>query len=695
MLGTRLRSTVLVLTLLLFLTSADLGAASEPPLLDRDVVDVLHQEISGTEARRTIQELTLHHRMRGSRGFHAAAEAIRGRLEAYGLDGVEIVKLVADGERFYGTQRSRPAWDVEFAELWELRPESGDQVASKRVASYEMRPVTLAQDSAAGEVTADLVDVGAGTDPTDYEGKEVRGRVVLTSSQPGAVRELAVGTHGAAGIVSYAQNQRSAWWKEDETLVRWGHMGTFPAPQTFAFMVSLQQARGWREQLAAGERVRLRATVRAGQHPGFYEIPMATIPGSDPVLGEREIVFSCHLDHQLPGANDNASGCATILEVARALRTAIDEGRLPPPSRTIRFVWPAEIEGTIALLASRPELARRALAVVHMDMVGGDAERTKAVFHVTRSPASLPSFVNDVAAAFGGYVNEQSSRHAGGESVRHPFVDPEGGAEALGAEMAEFSMGSDHQVWTEGTYRVPAIYLNDWPDRYIHTHADSVENIDATKLARAAFIGAASAWYLARLEAGDVGPLLELLRGAALARTARALERQRAVDALELADDGSQLVFHWGFERAILGSVSTFVAVPEPLAGRHREFLDGLQRLATAAQPRVTPTRLANPESARVYVRGGEPRGPMNGFGYSYLDDRRKALELPRPELLDYRGLRGAGGEYAYEALNLVDGRRNVGAIADALAGIYGPVPWNLVAAYLETLQKIGILEVR
>ena len=62
---------------------------------------------------------------------------------------------------------------------------------------------------------------------------------MLAAAQPGPVSELAVDRFGAAGIVSYAQNQRSAWWREDETLVRWGHLNTFPEPKTFAFMVSL------------------------------------------------------------------------------------------------------------------------------------------------------------------------------------------------------------------------------------------------------------------------------------------------------------------------------------------------------------------------------------------------------------------------------------------------------------------------
>ena len=107
-------------------------------------------------------------------------------------------------------------------------------------------PMSLAQDSDSGEVTADLVDVGAGTREQDYAGKQIRGQLVLTSSQPEAVATLAVDRFGAAGIVSYAQNQATAWSREDESLVRWGHLDSFSPRRTFGFMVSLKQARIFR-----------------------------------------------------------------------------------------------------------------------------------------------------------------------------------------------------------------------------------------------------------------------------------------------------------------------------------------------------------------------------------------------------------------------------------------------------------------
>src|SRR5258705_6305265 len=147
-------------------------------------------------------------------------------------------------------------------------------------------------------------------------------------------------------------------------------------------MGSLKAARAWKQRLAKGEEILLNAEVRAGQHASNYEVVTATIPGADPKLKDEEIAFSCHLDHQRPGANDNASGCVTILEVARTLQRLISEGKLARPARTIRFIWPPEIEGTQALLNGKPEFAKGIKAVVHMDMVGGGPE-PKAVFHVT------------------------------------------------------------------------------------------------------------------------------------------------------------------------------------------------------------------------------------------------------------------------------------------------------------------------
>jgi aminopeptidase YwaD len=627
---------------LAFLTDAEISAFAS--------------EISGESAKRSVEGFSRHHRMRGSTGFRSAADQVVGELQRYGLTDAKLEMFPADGKRFYGTQRSRRPWNVDFAELWEL-----DAAGSRktRLASWDESPITLAQDSESADVRAELVDVGAGTKESDYAGKDVRGRIVLTSSQPSAIASLAVAKLGAAGILSYAQNQRTAWYGEDENLIRWGHLDTFAPVPTFAFMTSLKSARRLQQRLAAGETIRLDATVRAGQADGAYEIPMATIPGTD--LREEEIIFSCHLDHPRPGANDNASGCAAILEVARTMSKLIGEKRIAPPRRTIRFVSPPEIEGTLALVNARPEIVKRTRAAIHLDMVGGGPE-TKAIFHVTRGPASLPSFVYDVAAEIGELINRETAQFAMTGTARWPLIAPTGGKDPLRAAMVPLTLGSDHQVWSDSSVGVPSVYLNDWPDRYIHTNADVPANIDSTKLGRAAFLAAATGYALATLEAKDAPAMVRLLEANAMERAAVARRR----------NDPNVSRFAVAYEQAMLESLSKFIGAPvsSRVVTQLSSWLD-------------VPARNAAP-SGRVYRRNPALRGTMSAFGYDYFEDHyAKHAEIRLK------------GDLQYEALNLVDGKRTTSEIRDALSAIYAPVSTEDVEQYLEALASINVIQPR
>ena len=116
--------------------------------------------------------------------------------------------------------------------------------------------------------------------------------------------------------------------------------------------------------------------------PNFRNI-LTTLPGSDPQLRDQVILVCAHYDHLgyggdralgpygyiYPGADDNASGSAAILELARALAKLV-----APPKRSIVFAaWDAEEKG---LLGSKHWVDHptfpidRIAAVVNCDMVG-------------------------------------------------------------------------------------------------------------------------------------------------------------------------------------------------------------------------------------------------------------------------------------------------------------------------------------
>jgi len=117
--------------------------------------------------------------------------------------------------------------------------------------------------------------------------------------------------------------------------------------------------------------------------PNFRNV-LAILRGGDPDFGDRVIVVGAHYDHVghgaqglsrgpsgciHPGADDNASGTAALLELAEAF-TVLGV----PPKRTILFAaWDAEEKG---LLGSKHWVARptvpldRVAAMLNIDMIG-------------------------------------------------------------------------------------------------------------------------------------------------------------------------------------------------------------------------------------------------------------------------------------------------------------------------------------
>ncbi|MBN3522027.1 M28 family peptidase [Algoriphagus lutimaris] len=674
---------ILRYSIVFFFISTTTSYSQHVPLGQEKLVALLDQELSGESAKRNLEYISRLHRMRGSDDYNKAIAFILSKLSEYNLEGIEIIKIPANGQLMYGTEKSRPAWNASFAELWEQKPENGQWVNHEKIADWESIPMVLAQDSKSGEVSTELVDIGAGTSESVYQYKDVKGKLVLTSSQPGAVAPLAIEKYGAAGVISYAQNQPSAWHGENENLIRWGHFEYFDNTNSFGFMVSLKQARAFQKRLAAGEKIQLYAKVIADTEATDWQLLTAVIEGSDPSLSGEEILYTCHLDHPRPGANDNASGCVAILEVARTIKKLIDEGKLERPKRTLRFLWSPEIEGTNSLLGFKPELAAKTKFNIHMDMVGGGLE-TKGIYQISRGPKSLPSFINDIGEAFGEFLNQSSIAYTSGDAVNYPMVSQEGGKEPFHAILGNFHMGSDFEVFTEGTYRIPSIYLHQYPDRYIHTNYDLPAFIDPTVLKRSSFIGAVSGVYLADFGSENLEFLTSLMKKQVLSRSYQMLQ---FADALPVEEAENVKYYFWLQEMEAFQSLEPYVSLSESQMEDYRSYLEQLKGVVGAG----TPVETTEPNASLIYYRNPEIKGGMFAFGYDYFTDNF-GKEKPRPQLFTYKGIRGTGSEYTYETLNLVNGKNSISDIRNILSAEFGPVPLSLVQSYLEALESIKVI---
>ncbi len=694
-----------------FVAFTTLCAFGQQPFLDAHQWAVLRDESSGAAPYENLRYLTGLHRVPATPEFDQAAQFVLQRAREYGLTDAHGEQFPIDGTKNYGLMRSYLAWTVEEARLWEIRPEH------LLLGDWKTDPIRLADYSHTADVETELVDVGNGASEADYSGKDVRGKIVLADGVLARVQELAIAQHGAAGIVSDMPNQTTAWSGLDTSVVRWGHLDA-RQPSGFAFMVSRQTAEALRSRLRSGEPVVLSAHVKATVGPGHWTVVTGTIPGTDSAAGE--IVYSCHLDHERPGANDNGSGCVTILESARVLARLIDSGQLPRPQRTLRFVWGPEVEGTMAFLASHPEIRQRLRANIHMDMVGGDPFKNKSMFHVTGTPWSLPSFVTDVGAVFLDAIRIAASGYAAGEtSMDTGIVETRAGGQGtrneLIADVTPYASGSDHDDYDSSTIAVPSLYLRDWPDIYIHTDHDSLDQIDATKLRRVALLGAASGYVYASVTAQQLPTLLPFLTAQAEARLAHVFgAAQQLVDNPQLeagiAWYEARNLVNQALQResATLQSVIEFTGGPagadadgtKALAEQATNFHSWLDKQAKARGAKgVAPSApwAGDPEVRRVPIRVGQ-FGPLTYQNDTVLlarlgKERYAKIKLINSDATPMLNVRDQSELYAYEIVNFVNGKRTVGEIRDAVSAEYGPLPINLVADFLGACAEAGVIQ--
>src|SRR5262249_56580296 len=166
------------------------------PFWDDKIPNSIHAETDGVATLETVRELGRYHRVQGSPGFAAATEVIRHKAAAAGLSDAAVEHFPADGKTTYAHLRSYFGWKPDSARLDEVAPRA------RLISSFPEYPVALADYSQDADVTADLVDVGKGTEARDYEGLDIRNKIVLADGDLPAVHQKACEERGAAGFLS-------------------------------------------------------------------------------------------------------------------------------------------------------------------------------------------------------------------------------------------------------------------------------------------------------------------------------------------------------------------------------------------------------------------------------------------------------------------------------------------------------------
>lgn len=208
-----------------------------------------------------------------------------------------------------------------------------------------------------------------------------KGRVIYTPGDVGrAYAAIVKSGHLPAAILSSAPN-------DPKRYVDWSRLSSLPPSAKHpvpVFAVSYVDGRSLAAAARGGRtaRVTLDATIQEGRGKTI----VGTLKGQDP--GGYYLVCA-HGDSDAggPGADDNASGVATVMEIARVYSALVQSGKVPRPKHSIRFaVWGAEYRSARTFIEREGENLKNLKGVINFDETGTGAERDAIYFESNDIP---------------------------------------------------------------------------------------------------------------------------------------------------------------------------------------------------------------------------------------------------------------------------------------------------------------------
>jgi hypothetical protein len=669
-------------------------------LLDWDQMRAIINEVSGERSLHTAIELVGYPRIRPRSEYEGNFQeslVLKQRAIEAGFKNVEIESFPSGGS----------SWAPMQGELWMTAPQSRKLYDIFDVA------ISICSGSESGDASGELVDVGSGTQAQDYAGKDLAGKVVLGSASAGTLQRMAVFERGAVGVLSY-NSLHPEPINSDQIL---SQSVSSNAPQGkkagFGWSISPKIGRELAGLVARGEKAVIRSIIKAETFPAEMETIHAVLPGDG--SSDQAVAISGHIYEGVlkQGANDDASGCALGLEVGRAYKRLVDEGKLPRPKRDIHFLWVPEISGTRAWLQKHPEVAKRMIADLNFDMEGLGLRTGLTQWVMHRTPDTFPTFLNDLCASvlrFVGNTNQERVRYrAHGYGYTWPVVAPTGSNDPFYYVIEKYYGASDHQVYM--SMGIPSTMFITWPDPFYHSSQDTTDKLDATQLKRAGVVATAAMAILA--SAGD--ELAARVTGENVARGAERMGQaeSKAMGYMADAANGAALVEAFKDARAtvkhqaalekatVLTSYVLYanpadaqkrLAVYNPLIDQRSDAL--LHEVKTFYEAQAVRLKVSPAEPAptaeealaakTIVVRaaagqGGGPGGGGQGGGGAQAD--RTALQSALAKI----------PQHMTSELNLLlPQNKTVLEIRDFLTGEFEPLPLADLMEYLRAQEKQG-----
>ena len=405
----------------------------EGPEFDQAQTEFI-KELSVEKIYDSLNELTKNPRVAGTSSEMQAAAFLTAQLKA---EGYEVAVQPFDFERY-------------------VIPESHDLVVESFAGTLSPAPFQYSVD---GNVDGQLVDAGYGL-KKDYKKIDVKGKIALVAVDKTAFYELVLlaSDAGAKAILLYFPDELEI----DKWTLGREHFEDFIPALALTYDEGTKLVELVKNSTPVNATVKIEgARIDKASSQNLIATKQPTSEASDDI-----VLIGAHYDSvdDAPGASDNASGTAVVLELARMFKVV-------PTNKEIRFLFfGAEEEGLHGsekyVSALTKDEIKRSVAMFNLDMVGSADAGDLAIQTIDGSDNAVTKAASKASEALNGDPIE-----------------------------TDFGDRSDHTPFHKAGIDA-ALFIYDPVEEWYHTPEDTIEKLSKDRLVNVANIVGTSVFKL-------------------------------------------------------------------------------------------------------------------------------------------------------------------------------------------------------
>ncbi|MEB2782226.1 M28 family peptidase [Algoriphagus sp. C2-6-M1] len=491
-----------------FLFLASSAFAQKVPLqkVNDPYFKLVRPEFKGDLAYETVAFVEKYWRIAGNTGFNNTVFRIAEQLEAAGY---VLEEKATEADRFTFRIETRdmrqPTWEPVSASLKIVG-------SNENLLSSETNRNMIYQYSSSTPSEGISAEVFYIESKKALSSLDVAGKILFSDQVGYRTLQAAVNKKGALGVLTY---DMPAYLKPEKnvTSIQFRGMKHDVNNPTWAIALSFEAKEKLKAKLAKGK-VELLVKAETKIYESEELTIVANVKGSD--LPLESLVFSAHI--QEPGANDNATGVGTQLEMAAITADLIQQGKLDL-KRTLTFLWGDEIISTRRYIEEKERRDAKINWGISLDMVGENTDLTGGTFLIEKmpDPSAIWTRGEDKHSEWGGssMTVKQMKPHYLNDFILTNF-EAQGEYADWVVKTNPFEGGSDHTPFLQAD--IPGLLLWHFTDQFYHTDNDRLDKVSQKTMQNVGTAALVSAFTLLNADEQTGDEVSQLILGKATAR---------------------------------------------------------------------------------------------------------------------------------------------------------------------------------